>query len=52
MKFELDNFTPTSFTAVNSVLLLPTKLFKLAIGGTTLKCKQYKKFCANSFTAI
>ena len=51
MKFELDNFTPPSFTVVNSVLLLLTKFLKLAIGGTALKCKQYKKFCANSFTA-
>ena len=51
MKFELDNFAPPSFTAVNSVLMLPTKLFKLAIGGTALKCKRYKKFCANSVTA-
>ena len=56
MKFELDNFTPLSFTVVNSVfqfryLLLPTKFFKLAIGATALKCKRYKKFCANSFTA-
>ena len=25
MKFELDNFTPSSFTVVNSALLLPTK---------------------------
>ena len=47
MKFELDNFTPPSFTVVN----LPTKFFRLAIGGTALKCKRYKKFCANSFTA-
>ena len=51
MKFELDNFTPPSFTVVNSVLLLPTKFLKLAIGDTVLKCKRYKKFCANSFTA-
>ena len=50
MKFELDNFTPPSFTIVNSALL-PTKFFRLAIGGTALKCKRYKKFCANSFTA-
>ena len=51
MKFELDNFTPPSFTVVNSALLL-TKFFRLAIGGTAfLKCKRYKKFCANSFTA-
>ena len=50
MKFELDNFTPPSFTVVNSALLLPTKFFRLAIGGTALKCKRYKKFCANSFT--
>ena len=52
MKFELDNFTPPSFTVSQFSILLPTKFFKLAIGGTTLKCKQYKKFCANSFTAI
>ena len=51
MKFELDNFTPPSFTVVNSVLLLPTKFFKLAIGDTVLKCKRYKKFCAKSFRA-
>ena len=51
MKFELDNFTPPSFTVVNSVLLLPTKFFKPAIDGTALKCKGYKNFCANSFTA-
>ena len=51
MKFELDNFTPPSSTVVNSALLLPTKLFRLAIGGTTLKCKRYKRFYANSFTA-
>ena len=52
MKFELDNFTPPSFTVVNSaLLLLPTKFFRLAIGGTALKCKRYKRFCANSFTA-
>ena len=52
MKFELDNFTPPPrFTVVNSVLLLPTKFFKLAIGSTALKSKRYKKNCANSFTA-
>ena len=51
MKLELDNFTPPSFTVVNSVLLSPTKLFKLAVGGTALKCKRHKNFCANSFTA-
>ena len=50
MKFESDNFTPPSFTVVYSVLLLPTKFFKLAIGGTALKWKQYKKLYANSFT--
>ena len=36
MKFELDNFTPPSFTVVNSALLLPTKFFRV---GTALKCK-------------
>ena len=51
MKFELDNFIPPSFPVVNSVLLLSTKFFRLAIGGTALKCKRYKRFCANSFTA-
>ena len=51
MKFELGSFTPPSFSVVNSALLLPTKFFRLAIGGTALKCKRYKKFCANSFTA-
>ena len=51
MKFELDNFTLPSFTVVNSVLLMLAKFFKLAIGGTALECKRYKKFCANSFTA-
>ena len=50
MKFELDNFTPPSFTVVNSAPLWPAKLFKLAVGGTALKCKRYKNFCANSFT--
>ena len=51
MKFELDNFTPPSFTVVNSAFFLPTKFFRLAKGGTALKCKRYKNFCANSFTA-
>ena len=46
MKFELDNFTPPSFTVVKSVLLSPTKFFKLAVGGVALKCKRYKNFCA------
>ena len=53
MKFELDNFTPPSFTVVNSaLLLLPTKFFRLAkVAHSALKCKRYKRFCANSFTA-
>ena len=52
MKFELDSFIPPKFHSCKfSITLLPTKFFKLAIGGTALKCKRYKKIYANSFTA-
>ena len=46
MKYELDNFTPRSFTIVNSalLLLLPTKFFRLAIGGTALNVNDTKSF--------
>ena len=53
MKFELGNFTPPSFTVVNSALLgnyCPQNFSGLLLGGTAWKCKQYKRFCANSFT--
>ena len=43
MKFVLDNFTPPSFIVANSALLLPTKCFRLAIGGTALKCTNDTK---------